>query len=77
MKKILAMVLVGCTALLGASMFASAETVELPTDPATYVVVNDDASGASVWTESNGRAGLQTEAGEDEQGAYEADDQNL
>lgn len=57
MKKILAMVLVSCTALLGASMFASAETV--PVDK--YYVSTDSPA---LWEESNGCAGLQTAASE-------------
>ena len=62
MKKRIAMMLLGVSALSIVPLMSRADTVELPTDPATYVDVDSNAPAISVWTESNGLSGLQKTA---------------
>jgi hypothetical protein len=58
-KAIAALAVVGASLAIPAFGHAGEETVALPTDPATYVLVTD-APSVSVWSESNDLAGLQT-----------------
>lgn len=67
-KAIAALMVVGASIAIPVMGHAGDETVALPTDPATYVVVNADAPAVSIWHESNGAAGLQTTDTLDEEG---------